>query len=159
MANTRSRQGKAAELQVVGALIDGGLDCYLTVVDDQGIDAVIRAGAVGAPRYFDVQIKSARSWAGVRGSIAMLGTRENAVLLLFNSGSRELLWLDSNAIAKRFPATGSSWGDVFLTQDVVAALRAEGRGDVAKLREVLERPAQRPRSRVAPSARGRGQAR
>jgi len=139
MANRRSRQGRAAELQVIGLLTSEGLDCYVTVVDDQGIDAVIRASADGAARYFDVQIKSARSWSAIRGSIAALGTRKNALLLLFNSSSSELLWLDSKAIAKRFPATGSTWGDVFLVAETVESLRAEGRDNVAKLRAFVER--------------------
>lgn len=138
MANRRSRQGKAAELQVVGLLTDAGLDCYQTVVDDQGIDALIRIDATEGPRYFDVQIKSAKSWSAIRGSIAALGTRNNAVLVLFNSASHEILWLDSKAIAKRFPSTGSTWGDVFLNNTIVDALRSEGRDDLAKLRAALE---------------------
>ncbi|MFE8597328.1 hypothetical protein [Archangium violaceum] len=139
MANRRSRQGKAAELQVVGLLTDAGLDCYLTVVDDQGIDAVIRVDTAGAPRYFDVQVKSARSWAAIRGSIAALGKRKNAVLVLFNSTSREVLWLDSAAISSRFSATGSTWGDVFLTAAMVQKFRDQGRADLSRLREHLEK--------------------
>lgn len=138
MPNRRSRQGKAAELQVVGLLTDAGLDCYLTVVDDQGIDAIIRVEAAEAPRYFDVQIKSAKSWSAIRGSIAALGTRKNAILVLFNSSTHEMLWLDSKAIATRFPSTGSTWGDVFLNNKSVAELKAEGRGDVIKLQEALD---------------------
>ena len=138
MPNTRSRRGKAAELQVVALLTDAGLDCYLTVVDDQGIDAVIRIEKRDGPHYFDVQVKSGRAWSGIRGSIAALGKRKNAILILFNSGLRELLWLDAKAISRRFPARGSLWGDVFLNKQLVTELWDEGRNDLNRLRENLE---------------------
>jgi hypothetical protein len=139
MPNQRSRQGKAAELQVVGLLTDASLDCYLTVVDDQGIDVVIRIDRPDSPRYFDVQVKSGRNWQAIRGSISALGKRKNALLILFNSSERELLWLDSAAISRRFPATGSSWGDVFLNAPLVQELRDEGRDNLMRLREYLEK--------------------
>jgi hypothetical protein len=69
MANPRKRHGTASEHQVMGQLIDAGIDVYQTVVDDQGIDAIVRVARVpsGDVQYFDLQIKSSRTWNGVRG--------------------------------------------------------------------------------------------
>jgi hypothetical protein len=140
MANARKRHGTASEYQVFGQLLDAGLDVYSTMVDDQGIDAVLRVetprGHVG---YFDLQIKSARSWNGIRGRISSLGKRSNAVLILFNSSSHECLWFDAEGIAKNFPGTGSTWGDVFLDKPRVEAFYREGRSDLTHLRDHLVR--------------------
>jgi len=140
MPNIRKRQGTASEHQVVGQLIDAGIDVYQTVVDDQGIDAVLRVetGPKNVVRYFDLQIKSSRTWSGVRGRISALGKRDNTVLILFNSSTHECLWFDAAGIAKHFPGTGYEWGDVFLDKARVAAFKAEDRDDLEKLRKNLE---------------------
>ena len=66
MANLKSRRGKASELQVIGEMLDAGLDCYLTLVDDQAIDAVLRVQlSEHSAKYFDIQIKSGRTWAAI----------------------------------------------------------------------------------------------
>jgi hypothetical protein len=87
---------RASELQVVGQMLDAGLDCYMTLVDDQAIDAVLRvpAGARGA-RYYDVQIKSGRTWSAIRGRVSSLGARANAILVLHNLS----FWLEADAVA------------------------------------------------------------
>lgn len=43
MANLKSRNGKAAEIRVLGEMLAAGLDCYMPLVDDQAIDAVLRS--------------------------------------------------------------------------------------------------------------------
>ncbi|NOJ92313.1 hypothetical protein HMI51_05070 [Corallococcus coralloides] len=137
MPNMRTRRGKAAELQVIGMLTQAGFDCYLTVVDDQGIDAVIRVEHPAGPRYYDIQVKSSLSFNNIRGGIAALGKRSNALLMLFNSSTQELLWLNAKDISRRFPARGSTWGDVFLNASLVEELREEGRNSLDALRELL----------------------
>jgi len=141
MPNIRKRHGTASEHQVVGQLLDAGVDVYQTIVDDQGIDAVLRVETGrGEIRYFDLQIKSSRSWNGVRGKIAALGKRENAVLILFNSSTHESLWFDAEGITKQFPAgTRHDWGDVFLDKGRVTVFKAEGRDDLSKLLVRLRR--------------------
>lgn len=52
--------GKRQEFGAIAELLRRGYDVYVTLVDDQGIDCVVRQGP---DRYFDVQVK-ARS-AGV----------------------------------------------------------------------------------------------
>lgn len=50
--------GKRQEYVVIGELLRLGLDVYQTLVDDQGIDCVIRQEKNGDLRYLDVQIKA-----------------------------------------------------------------------------------------------------
>jgi len=139
MPNTRKRQGTASEHQVIGQLIDAGIDVYQTVVDDQGIDAVLRidSGSDKA-QYFDLQIKSSRTWSGIRGRISALGKRENTVLILFNSTEHQCLWFVAGEIEKEFPKTDLEFGDVFLKKDRVDEFLRESRGRLEKLRERLE---------------------
>ena len=55
--------GKRQEYSVVAELLKRGFDVYMTLVDDQGIDCVIR---LDNKRYIDVQIKArsinAKQW-------------------------------------------------------------------------------------------------
>jgi hypothetical protein len=140
MPNVRKRHGTASEHQVVGQLIDAGLDVYQTVVDDQGIDAVLRVEKRPSKRvrYFDLQIKSSRTWSGIRGHIAALGKGANTVLILFNSSTHECLWFDSEGISKHFPGTGFDWGDIFLDKARVERFKKEHRYDLEALRRRLE---------------------
>lgn len=56
--------GKRQEYSVISELLKRGLDVYATLVDDQGIDCVIR---VNNKRYLDIQIKArskgAKNWS------------------------------------------------------------------------------------------------
>lgn len=47
--------GKRQEFGAIAELLRRGYDVYLTLVDDQGIDCVVRQGP---ERYFDIQIKA-----------------------------------------------------------------------------------------------------
>lgn len=47
--------GKRQEFGAIAELLRRGYDVYLTLVDDQGIDCIVRQGA---NKYFDVQIKA-----------------------------------------------------------------------------------------------------
>lgn len=47
--------GKRQEYVAIAELLKRGYDVYLTLVDDQGIDCVVR---IGPDKYFDVQIKA-----------------------------------------------------------------------------------------------------
>jgi hypothetical protein len=55
--------GKRQEYSVVAELLRRGFDVYMTLVDDQGIDCVVR---LDASRYIDIQIKArsvnAKQW-------------------------------------------------------------------------------------------------
>jgi hypothetical protein len=63
--------GKRQEFGAIAELLRRGYDVYLTLVDDQGIDCIIRQGPGS---YFDVQIKarSKESKAGKVGHVPLL---------------------------------------------------------------------------------------
>lgn len=55
--------GKRQEYVVIAELLKRGFDVYMTLVDDQGIDCVVR---LNSKRYLDIQIKArsreAKQW-------------------------------------------------------------------------------------------------
>jgi len=50
--------GKRQEYIAVAELLKRGYDVYMTLVDDQQIDCVVRVEVRGAPVYIDVQVKA-----------------------------------------------------------------------------------------------------
>jgi hypothetical protein len=50
--------GKRQEYVVIAELLRRGFDVYQTLVDDQGIDCIIRQDGQGKLRYIDIQIKA-----------------------------------------------------------------------------------------------------
>jgi hypothetical protein len=50
--------GKRQEFIAIAVLVEKGCDAYLTLVDDQQIDCIIRYADGGEPTYHDVQIKA-----------------------------------------------------------------------------------------------------
>jgi hypothetical protein len=50
--------GKRQEYIAVAELLRRGFDVYMTLVDDQQIDCIIRQEKDGHPRYLDIQIKA-----------------------------------------------------------------------------------------------------
>lgn len=61
-AGTRFRSsasfGKRMEYAAIAELLRRGFDAYVPLVDDQGIDLVIRGARGGKPVYADVQLKA-----------------------------------------------------------------------------------------------------
>jgi hypothetical protein len=54
----RASFGKRMEFVVIAELLRRGYDVYQTLVDDQGIDCVVRLEKDSAPGYLDIQIKA-----------------------------------------------------------------------------------------------------
>lgn len=50
--------GKRQEFIAIAELLRRGFDVYLTLVDDQQIDCVVRKEVSGEPVYMDIQIKA-----------------------------------------------------------------------------------------------------
>ena len=50
--------GKRQEFVAIAELLRRGFDVYLTLVDDQQIDCVVRKEIKGVPLYLDIQIKA-----------------------------------------------------------------------------------------------------
>ncbi|MDG6908615.1 MAG: hypothetical protein JRN20_22845 [Nitrososphaerota archaeon] len=53
--------GKRQEYVAIAKLLEKGYDVYQTLVDDQGIDCIVRKIVKKEPRYIDVQIKARSS--------------------------------------------------------------------------------------------------
>lgn len=80
MANFRSSAsfGKRQEYIAVAELLRRGHDVYMTLVDDQQIDCVLRQEKAGQLRYLDIQIKARSRAADPRtaGTFAALEIRQ-----------------------------------------------------------------------------------
>lgn len=50
--------GKRQEYIIVAELLRRGFDVYMTLVDDQQIDCIVRLNNDGQPKYLDIQIKA-----------------------------------------------------------------------------------------------------
>lgn len=81
--------GKRQEYIAVAELLRRGFDVYMTLVDDQQIDCVIRQETDGKLRYLDIQIK-ARSMdckpgnAGTFAAMEVRHPRENFYFIFFS---------------------------------------------------------------------------
>ena len=64
--------GKRQEYIAVAELLRRGYDVYMTLVDDQQIDCVVRAEVDSRPVYIDVQIKARSADAKQAGTFAAL---------------------------------------------------------------------------------------
>ncbi len=129
------RCGKGYELTVLGMLTLADFDVYAPLVDDQGIDGIIRARREQGTRYFDLQIKGSKKWDAIRCKVSSLPV--GSVLILFCDGSKEVLWFTHNEAVELFPRQNAQWGDIFLKPDMVRRFKEEGRGDLSRLRERL----------------------
>ena len=58
--------GKRHEFLAIAELLDRGYDVYQTLVDDQGIDCVLRREINEEPKYIDIQIKARSSEAQIK---------------------------------------------------------------------------------------------
>src|SRR5438552_2906273 len=97
----KMRCGKGYELAVLGLLTLADFDVYAPLVDDQGIDGIIRVRGKRTARYFDLQIKGSKNWGKIRCKVAALPV--NGVLILFCDGCKELLWFLHDEATKVFP--------------------------------------------------------
>src|SRR5258708_4906598 len=98
------RYGKGYEHTVFGLLTLEGFDVYQPVVDDQGIDGIIRivGNKSAPPKYYELHVKGSKEWAKIRCKVARL-TKRKGVLILYCAEKREILWFLYNELAKRFP--------------------------------------------------------
>lgn len=83
--------GKRQEFGAIAELLRRGYDVYVTLVDDQGIDCVVRHGP---SKFFDVQIKarSLESKAGKSGLFTLIDcsqARRNYIFVFFAEGVGE----------------------------------------------------------------------
>jgi hypothetical protein len=131
------RNGKAYEHTIIGLLTLEEFDVYQPVVDDQGIDGIIRfRGEEGiSPKYYELQVKGSKTWDKIRCKVERL--TKQGVLILYCAEERQILWFLYEELAKFFPKVDPQWGDIFLKPDNVKQFKAEKRDDLAELRRRL----------------------
>ncbi len=89
--------GKRIEYWVIGLLLKDGYDVFMPLVDDHGIDAVIR-GANG--KIIDLQIKAASATVGQGDAAGFAAIKHkeirNNYYFLFYSERMDMMWLISS---------------------------------------------------------------
>lgn len=98
--------GKRQEYRVIAELLRRGFDIYLTLVDDQGIDCVLR---LDESRYLDIQIKArsekARQW---NFFAAMSFKSRNNLNFIFFTEKTDNFWIIPSNDVKRLGVTNIS---------------------------------------------------
>src|SRR5438309_1057330 len=87
--------GKRQEYIAVAELLRRGFDVYMTLVDDQQIDCVVRQERKGVLRYLDIQIKARSSDAKHAATFAALTVREprSNFWFIFYSEAANTYWV------------------------------------------------------------------
>ena len=89
--------GKRQEFIAIAELLKRGHDVYQTLVDDQGIDCIIRKVISNVPTYVDLQIKARSSDAQIKhagrwAALSIPNPRRN-YLFMFYSEPLETYWI------------------------------------------------------------------
>lgn len=87
--------GKRQEFKAIAKLLELGFDVYSTLVDDQGIDCVMR---LNCKRYLDIQIKARSKICGLknRGYFPLLTIKEETAdnyFFIFYSEMIDTYWV------------------------------------------------------------------
>lgn len=87
--------GKRQEYTAVAELLRRGFDVYMTLVDDQQIDCIIRIERDGVLRYIDLQIKARSKAAKHAATFAALTVRSPRpdFWFIFFSEAAETYWV------------------------------------------------------------------
>lgn len=86
--------GKRQEYIAVAELLRRGFDVYMTLVDDQQIDCVVRLDEA-VPRYIDIQIKARSASAKNPGTFAAMEVRNPRpnFFFIFYSEAADTYWI------------------------------------------------------------------
>jgi len=89
--------GKRQEFVAIAEMLRRGFDVYLTLVDDQQIDCVVRKEVSGEPIYLDIQIKARSKDCNPRnaGTFAALEVRKprSNFFFIFYSEQADCYWV------------------------------------------------------------------
>ena len=87
--------GKRQEYIAVGELLRRGHDVYMTLVDDQQIDCIIRQEKNGKLRYLDIQIKARSENAKNPGTFSAMFIRQprENFFFIFYSEQATTYWI------------------------------------------------------------------
>ena len=94
--------GKRQEYAAVAKLLKCDFDVYMTLVDDQQIDCVVRLDEK-PPRYLDIQIKARSKEAKYPGTFSALtlnNPRENFFFIFYSEGADCYWIMPSKDLAK-----------------------------------------------------------
>lgn len=92
--------GKRQEFVVIAELLGRGFDVYLTLVDDQGIDCVVR---LDQDHYLDIQIKarSKRAQQDHRFAAMTITPRDNYYFIFYLETEKEFWVMPSKEVIKQ----------------------------------------------------------
>ena len=87
--------GKRQEMVAFAELLRRGYDVYLTLVDDQQIDCIVRFGDRDPPVYVDIQIKARSETAKNPGTFAAMEIRKPRpnFFFIFHSEAAKCYWI------------------------------------------------------------------
>jgi len=108
--------GKRQEYSVIAELLKHGFDVYTTLVDDQGIDCVVR---LGNKKYLDIQIKArskeAKQWNLFAGM--SFGVEENYYFIFYIEKTNSFWVIPSEDVEKEGnkKKSGKHKGDISLS--------------------------------------------
>lgn len=87
--------GKRQEYIAIAELLRRGYDVYMTLVDDQQIDCIIRQEKDGELRYMGIQIKARSNLAKNPGTFAAMDIRDprENFYFIFYSESVDTYWI------------------------------------------------------------------
>jgi hypothetical protein len=98
MRNEKIRTGKRVEFCVIGLMLYDGLDCYLPLTDDNGIDVIVRKEK---GHFIEVQIKGRSKDAGKTALFSAITydkhEHENYYFVFYLEASREIWIVPSKA--------------------------------------------------------------
>src|SRR5262245_59616120 len=92
--------GKLQELAVVAQLLKHQFDVYMTVVDDKGIDCVVRLDG-RVPLYLDVQVKARSQNAKIPGGfgVGRFRSRPNLFFVFYSEKANKYWVMPSGVVA------------------------------------------------------------
>ncbi|MBT3982924.1 MAG: hypothetical protein HOE90_16315 [Bacteriovoracaceae bacterium] len=102
--------GKRQEYSVIAELLKRGFDVYMTLVDDQGIDCVVR---LDNKRYLDIQIKARSKDAKQWNFFSMSFKPRKNLYFIFYTEKNDTFWTIPSARVKtlgRSNKTGNNIG-------------------------------------------------
>jgi hypothetical protein len=98
MSNNKMRFGKGFEYELIGQMIQDGLDCYIPATDDNGIDVVMRRHD---GTFIDLQIKAINNKdAGLFTSIVIPQNTKDFCIVFYDGGLKKQWILSQDELLK-----------------------------------------------------------
>jgi hypothetical protein len=111
--NEKMRSGSATELLVAAELLRLGVDVYRPLVDDVGVDLLVRSNCEGRVKHYDIQVKSVKGVGphlGIKRPSEPLNPLSVLILFWWQDDAYEAIYLSSSQVFELHKDT--SWGDL-----------------------------------------------